>query len=157
MDEHSQGILSHYQGSFFNFQKILLPATCFPDTSPDIPMHPKTIVSTSHQNFSKSIKIAAENSQPVPSPVIRTISHMSTSTKVSKNSQTIFKNSKSNPTQLYNKLEFNIFYVVQNFGNISSMVKIVKKTHAGKKDLYLRKSRSSHLKVRQSRQSPINP
>ena len=39
-----------------------LPAKRVPDTSPDIRIHPKTIVSTSHQNFNNSMKIAAENS-----------------------------------------------------------------------------------------------
>ena len=35
---------------------------CAHETSPDICMHPKTIVNTSHQNFNNLIKIAAENS-----------------------------------------------------------------------------------------------
>ena len=61
MDEHNQGIISYYWGNFFNFQKILLLPNCALDTSPDIRMHPKTIVCTSHQNFNNSIKVA-ENS-----------------------------------------------------------------------------------------------
>ena len=43
-------------------RRTLLPANCAPDTSPDIRIHPKALVSTSHQNFNTSMKIAAENS-----------------------------------------------------------------------------------------------
>ena len=55
-------------GQSFQFLKRLgesplrLPANCAPDMSADIRIHPKKIVSTSHQNFNNSIKIAAENS-----------------------------------------------------------------------------------------------
>ena len=55
-------------GQFFQFLKKSmvdpppLSAKCVPDTSPDIRIHPKAIVSTSHQNFNNSMKIAAENS-----------------------------------------------------------------------------------------------
>ena len=68
MDEHNQGIFfPHYYSNFFDFQKRV-GETSHPvfttnyalDTSPDILMHPKTIVSTSHQNFSNSIKITED-------------------------------------------------------------------------------------------------
>ena len=87
MDEHNQGIFSHYQKNFYNFQKILFPANCAPVTSPDIRMHPKTIVSTSHQNLNNSVKIAAENSQSV------LYSHVPVH-KHHKNPQAILKNSR---------------------------------------------------------------
>ena len=37
------------------FQVTPFPASCAPDTSLDIHMHPKTIDSTSHQNFNNSV------------------------------------------------------------------------------------------------------
>ena len=45
-------------------------------------MHPKTIVSTSHQNFNNSTKIVVENSESVLSFVIRAISHTVTFTNI---------------------------------------------------------------------------
>ena len=71
--------------------------------------------------------------QSVPSPAIRTVLHMSTLTNITKNSQTIFKNSKKQPLQFHNKLAFNIFLVVPNFAKILTTVKIVKKLMQAKK------------------------
>ena len=85
-------------GQFFQFSKkdrgnpfLLLPASCAPDTTPDIRTHPKTIVSISHQNFNNSI---------------RTISHMSTFTNITKIIKLSLNIQKSNPAQHHNKLAF---------------------------------------------------
>ena len=137
MDEHNEGIFSHYQGIFFNFQKILLPANCASDTSPDIRMRPKTVVSTSHQNFNNSIKMAAEKSQSVFLLVIRTISCMSMFTNITKILKQSLKAHKSNPTQLHNKLAFNIFHVVPNFAHTFTTVKIVKNSFRQRRSLSL--------------------
>ena len=92
--------------------------------SPDIHMHPKKIVSTSQKNFNNSIKRAAE---PVLSPAIRTVLHMSTLTNITKILKQSLKIKKKQPPQLHNKLAFNIFLVVPNFAKILTTVKIVKK------------------------------
>ena len=92
-------------------------------------MYPKKIVSTSHQNFNNSTKIAAENSL--------------SSDKIIKQS---LKTQKNNPRQLYNKLAFNIFYVVPNFANILTTVVIVKIFMQAKR-IFIVKLKSSHLKA----------
>ena len=92
-------------------------------------MYPKKIVSTSHQNFNNSTKIAAENSW--------------SSDKIIKQS---LKTQKNNPRQLYNKLAFNIFYVVPNFANILTTVVIVKIFMQAKR-IFIVKLKSSHLKA----------
>ena len=115
----------------------LLPANCAPYISPDIRIHPKTIVNTSHQNFDGSIKIAAENSQSVLSLVIKTLSHMSTFTNIIKTLKQSLKIKKNNPAQLHKKLAFNIFHVVPNFANILTTVKIVKNSCRQKSSLSL--------------------
>ena len=77
------------------------------------------------------MKIAAESSQSVLSPAIRTALHMSmltNITKIFKQSLKTFKKSlKKQLPQLHNKLVFNIFLVVPNFAKILTTVQIVKK------------------------------
>ena len=80
-------------GQFFKFSKkdrgnpfLLLPANCAPDTSPDI-----RTTDISHQNFNNSI---------------RTISHMSTFTNITKILKLSLNIQKSNPAQHHNKLAF---------------------------------------------------
>ena len=106
------------------------PANCAPGTSPGI-------VRTLHQNFNNSTKIAAENSYSVLSFVIRTISHMSTFTNITKILKRSLKTQKSNSAQLHNKLAFNIFHAVPDFANLSTTVKIVKNSCRQRRSLFL--------------------
>ena len=136
MDERNQGIFSHCSGIFFNIRKILLPANCALDTSPDI----KHASRNSSQHFTSKlnnlIKIAAENSQSVLSLVLKTISHMSTCANITKSFEQFLKTQQSNLTQLHNKLAFDIFHLVPNFANILTTMKIGKISFRQRRSFY---------------------
>ena len=57
---------------------------------------------------------------------------MSTFTNIAKILKQSLKTQKSNPSQLHNKLAFNIFNLVPNFANILITVKIVKNSYMQK-------------------------
>ena len=76
-------------------------------------------------------------SPSILSIVIRSISHMSTFTDITKILKQSLKAQKSNLTQLHIKLAFNIFHVVPNFANILTTVKIVKNSRRQRRSLSL--------------------